>query len=393
MEYLLANNEEAVHYSIYIQSTSQTDDEFPITWANEKAAIQSAGFLQSFRLDNSRESLVSEDGIQIREHCLVGECKPSLSDYLTEWLVDQLSHTNIKIKEILSHECENIPIFTPTYHQHNHGTDSDRRKCALDVLVVNSLTPTEVCILFAKQGMGVIKNCITDNSSMAAIITTVRVYITGIMSVVSARQTTDSRDRIKYREVMQRDNGRFDINLSVASEMVEFTRYASPQTQDCIGDLLLPRAPWLSTIDACFDGTPYDLCQAGVVVSTGGCANAQYWHADGHEGIAPRQAICLFIPLCTLSETTGYTSFWPGSQHYRQSQLLEHNLPSKMPPGAIFKGDVEFGDCIVYDFKTIHRGEANKMPEGEIRPIVYLLYGVKGYCDPNFNPNSIYDAM
>ena len=133
---------------------------------------------------------------------------------------------------------------------------------------------------------------------------------------------------------------------------------------------------------------------SGVVVSTGGSATkTQFWHADGHEDLSPNQAVCFFIPLCDLNETTGYTSFWPGSHLYPQSDLLAHDLPAKLPPGSMFKGAVNFGDSLIYDYRTIHRGEANHMSYGGLRSIMYIVYAVKDFSEPNFSSRSIFDAI
>lgn len=117
------------------------------------------------------------------------------------------------------------------------------------------------------------------------------------------------------------------------------------------------------------------------------------WHADGNEPDPSHQSMCVFMPLCNLTNETGYTSFWPGSHLFSQTDVLEHSLPSLLPSNALVKGITNIGDIILYDYKTIHRGEGNKMGPAEIRPILYMVYAHCNYLEPNFAAKSIHECL
>lgn len=64
------------------------------------------------------------------------------------------------------------------------------------------------------------------------------------------------------------------------------------------------------------------------------------------------QALCVFLPLIQLTEQTGYTSFWPGSHLYDNTDLLQHDFPSRCP-WVIQKGLASPGDALIYDFRFV----------------------------------------
>lgn len=395
--------EDCCPFTIYLQTVSCGGDDSSDLVNNNPAALLSGerktvreiAEAVSFELDCSRETLISSNEL-VREHCLVGEARPSLIHEVADGISDRIHSVGISVQHVLSHECSSLPIFTGV------GIESTlEQKGSHDEIVLNGLCSGKVSEVFGEQGFGVIKDLVSNDPVVTQAAARVREHIASMMKTVSMVQQINEQDRIKYCEVMQRDVGRFDIALDDAPGLREFVSYASFGLAE-INDLEVAhdhwdaeRAPWLEVIDACLGADNYEYCRTGVVVSTGGCraTSRQYWHADGQEELAPRQAVCLFIPLCDLTNTSGFTSFWPGSQLYKQSSLLEHGLPDKMPEGAIIQGKVNYGDCIVYDYKLIHRGEANHMQEGEMRPIVYVIYTVHGYSEPNFNVSSIYDVL
>ena len=98
----------------------------------------------------------------------------------------------------------------------------------------------------------------------------------------------------------------------------------------------------------------------------------------------------MFIPMIDLSEATGYTSFWLGSQNGHQSDLLQHNVVDILERSSprLFKGLIKKGEALLYDYKTIHRGEANY--SSIIRPVVYLIFALEGFSESyNFTNISI----
>ena len=84
-------------------------------------------------------------------------------------------------------------------------------------------------------------------------------------------------------------------------------------------------------------------------------------------GNLPPYAIHLFIPLVEVNENNGRTRIWPGS----------HHLPSSKKDLLIKKGksvesDLNVGDCLILDYRTLHAGIGNK--SSQIRPLIYVIY-------------------
>jgi ectoine hydroxylase-related dioxygenase (phytanoyl-CoA dioxygenase family) len=198
-------------------------------------------------------------------------------------------------------------------------------------------------------------------------------HVNDVLSAVSGMPI------VKFKEVMQRDKGRYDIDLISLASLDAFKMYATTD------------APWLPALASILPSN-FKLHRMGVVVSTGGnCTSTQQWHADGPAALEPYHAVCCFIPLIDLDETTGFTTFWSGTHLDRQEFLLEHGLPTKLPGSAFTKGIAEAGSVLMYDYKVVHRGEANHMPAGAIRPIMYLVYGQEDFSETNFATKSLYD--
>ncbi len=84
-------------------------------------------------------------------------------------------------------------------------------------------------------------------------------------------------------------------------------------------------------------------------------------------GNLPPYAIHLFIPLVEVNDNNGRTRIWPGS----------HHLPSSKKDLLIKKGksvesDLNVGDCLILDYRTLHAGIGNK--SSQIRPLIYVIY-------------------
>jgi len=383
-----ADADEQYPWSIYIQTRYDKDETDDAIVSLGKGAIRDAAICVNFSIENTRvTNMIDKDSAL--ECVLVGSANHGSIDEIVESVQEtldtKLAETPFRVAHVLLHECSNVPVF-------QGSGQLDRCWEA----TMNGLSGEDVNSLFSTHGYGVLKNCISDDKLMAEAIKDVRTHIASVLETVEAVKEANPKDRVKYREVMQRDEGRFDIALDdpalSTAALNAFVKYATPGEAHSPGGC--GRAPWLNAVDSCLGEGCYEFNRSGVVLSTGGSnTGKQYWHADGQEHLAPCQALCLFIPLCDLTDTTGYTSFWPGSQHHKQSALLACDLPAKMPEGGMVQGKVGFGDCLMYDYKLIHRGEANHMAAGEIRPIMYIIYAVHGYSEPNFNATPIREAL
>ena len=382
-----AENEEEVLHTLYIQTVLDgahaTDDAINIA---ESVVLKQAAEAVNLEVDQSVVNVL-ETGECLAEYTLTGCIKPSEVEVVVETVSEILVNNGIDMKGVLPHECPLPPLV-------------DKDNFTLDSIDMSRLQPEDAVATFDALGFGVFRNCMGDESILKSVASNVTSHVAKTMEVVAELKEIDENERIKFKEIMQRDSGRFDISLQEAAGMKDFVEFVSPERSSAVESMAenssteSARAPWLGAIDGILGQSQYSLCRTGVVVSTGGeKTKSQFWHADGNESLDPKQAVCFFIPLCDLDDRTGYTSFWPGSHQFKQSLLLEHHLPDVMPKGSMVKGDVNFGDGLIYDYKLIHRGEANHMDSGEMRPILYIVYAVDDFVEPNFSSKSIYDAI
>ena len=302
-----------------------------------------------------------------------------------EKLVEEITTLDQDLRIVcdpMVHECE-IPLLKAVNEQHEFETSTS-------TTTTTTTTTAQHLQAYEKHGFVVLPNAVATSKAhvdlMARTKCIVLNHIQRTLDLVERVKELDSSNKIKFREVMQRDTGRFDMDLSNTNlhpELNEFFRFVSSD-----GD-----APWNPLLSQLL-GSEWEVNIMGVVTSTGGnVTKQQHWHADGPEQMGPQTAVCCFLPLLDLSETTGYTTFWSGTQKGKQQPLLACNIPTKMPPESFHRGILSFGDVLLYDYKVIHRGEANRMKEGEIRPIMYIVYSKPGFEETNFTNNSIHDIL
>lgn len=86
----------------------------------------------------------------------------------------------------------------------------------------------------------------------------------------------------------------------------------------------------------------------------------------------PPYAITVATPLVPITELTGNTRFWPGT-HLTSTKHDDPNLGT----GVDFTCDL--GDCILFDYRIIHAGIANK--SDQIRPLLYNVYSRDWFRD------------
>jgi hypothetical protein len=143
--------------------------------------------------------------------------------------------------------------------------------------------------------------------------------------------------------------------------------------------------PWLTPILDEILGDRYVLDAFGVVCSLAG-AQTQCPHRDGGilfpevgvDRLLPSVAITVAIPLLEMNEVNGTTELWPGSHR---------DLSYDVPGGEGVKPIVPEGSCVLWDFRLLHGGTANRGREP--RPLVYLTYSrpwfddVLNYSDAN----------
>lgn len=187
-----------------------------------------------------------------------------------------------------------------------------------------------------------------------------------------------------YKEIMQRDDNRFDFRLDLDDK------------NNAIWKQVEEKGRWKSMVAEIL-GEEYSLIKCGCVLSLPG-TSIQYYHSDGvhvgasatfeSEKAASTHALCVFVPLIDLDRSTGYTEFWAGSHKY--SNLMQKKGLQSLPGGH--DGIIYKGDCLLYDYRTIHRGMPNDSQR--TRPVCYFLYSKKGMEhveDQNFVKESVFD--
>jgi hypothetical protein len=187
-----------------------------------------------------------------------------------------------------------------------------------------------------------------------------------------------------FREIVMRSPGRYelsllhtsnDVNNANVSENneVKDTRLTMPPIQPlqmALTDIMLPLFQASSWEDL-------SLCQLSLVVSTPG-ATAQAWHADGgHVDLhthQPCHVLNVFVPLQTVSMDMGPTAFRPGTHVHTRDlarlMLVAHCQKTLRP---LVAPTLELGDVLVFDYRVLHRGLANRQ---SVQHRIYLVLTV-----------------
>ena len=189
-----------------------------------------------------------------------------------------------------------------------------------------------------------------------------------------------------FREFVQKDENRFDLNFDDTSdhESREFAASLREHVETTVGH------GFLDTIL----GPGYKRNAQGLVVSKCG-APAQRWHVDSSHLFAtptlpnlPCHFVTVFCPLYQAHKAIGPTEFLPGSQlftHVLENDEVFDQYPSddtvtSIQQKAAQEVELEMmqmegaaGDVIVMDGRLLHRGQANELPDS-VRCLTYLSY-------------------
>ncbi len=219
------------------------------------------------------------------------------------------------------------------------------------------------------------------------------------LTLAALKQRKAAGEGVHFADIMQRDQSRYDCQLSPA-----FSLATTPATDAPVWETLAREGAWVPVVrklleDAEGSRRSCQVYRCGCVVSLPG-AGEQYWHSDGaHQGsaagwpparaelsvqdlaewgqaqAAPPHNVCVFVPLVDLNRSNGYTEFWAGTQHY--DGLLEKKGVQSLPGGT--DAIVDAGSVLLYDFRTIHRGMPNS--SDAMRPILYFVYSHEGWSE------------
>eukprot|EP00299_Pterocystis_sp_00344_P012930 c6275_g1_i1.p1 GENE.c6275_g1_i1~~c6275_g1_i1.p1 ORF type:complete len:369 (+),score=63.30 c6275_g1_i1:1-1107(+) len=187
-------------------------------------------------------------------------------------------------------------------------------------------------------------------------------------------------DNFAFLEIGSRGGNRFDLLFRADDPLVSQFAW---------------NAPWIPLITH-FLGHPSTLhCLSSIIYSLPLAPN-QSWHSDGphlsasqiHNGPAsPPYAICVFLPLIDLSPTVGFTQFWPTS--HKSDGLIGFGSAAELL-GATVDGIVGAGDCVIYDYRLMHRGMGNF--SDIVRPVLQFVYHVDSYREvKNYGTKSVFE--
>ena len=188
-----------------------------------------------------------------------------------------------------------------------------------------------------------------------------------------------------FREVVMRSPGRYELSLLHCSN--------SRPSLDPILKVLSPVIPSLLGESSLDD---LQLCHLSLVIAIPG-ATDQPWHADGgHVSLSehlPCHCLNVFVPLIDVPIDLGPTDLRPGT-HYHTRNLAPMMLLAKARKKlrSPVVPCLKMGDVLVFDYRILHRGRANKDPELS-RPILVLTFAKKWFVDVcNFPKRSMYDT-
>eukprot|EP00965_Chrysotila_dentata_P196403 6177548-Pleurochrysis_carterae.AAC.1 len=194
-------------------------------------------------------------------------------------------------------------------------------------------------------------------------------------------------DRFTFGEICSRTPGgrRYDMRIPLQLETAALNRAHDGVQGSTISDLDEDWSCLQKAIDACArpvvlalaearaanqaEDSEYSVTEvhpdsAGCVLASAGAPD-QHFHPDGTaEGL-----INVFMPLVNVDTMNGSTELRFGSHQWIDGELgpmprfAEHTVQTVAP-------DLQAGDVLLFDYRTMHRGRANNTTEP--RPISYL---------------------
>ena len=210
-----------------------------------------------------------------------------------------------------------------------------------------------------------------------------------------------------FRELLQKDVGRFDLNLDHL--MDDCLAFPEVKEHIFIGEVYNYVCRNISgVLDHTFGKGHYKLNAQGAVVSHPGTL-PQRWHVDSSplfpaqpsdsstellpytcDFLPPCHFVTVFVPLYSATPDIGPTEFATGS-HKCTSRLnslaVEDQYPSDEVVSDILsaegvdvvKSDVAAGDITIMDGRTLHRGLSNRTDE--LRPLLYFSFCKNWYYE------------
>ena len=184
-----------------------------------------------------------------------------------------------------------------------------------------------------------------------------------VTAALQAKQLdyTHQTTAFSFSDVASRDRGRLDVKYNTE----QFTS--------------LVEHPLIQSIVRSVLGNDCALSMSGIVYSLPGSV-PQAWHRDGghltpSDCTAPAHALTVFCPLLDVSSGLGSPQFIPGTH-----VMSDEDCNSADHRVAQFEPFLST-DCIIFDYRLLHRGMPNTCTDNTTRPLFYCVFTKNGYTD------------
>lgn len=213
-----------------------------------------------------------------------------------------------------------------------------------------------------------------DKALVDALVSAVHANYEACGLALRERELDPEEDSYGFKQIIHRSRGRFDMQMD---EGVAPAPLLASLADKVFGTWHSQLLEWLL-------GPDYRINFTAALYAAAGCAD-QEPHADGGHLFhsthgtrvhSPVHALQLFLPLCDMDAERGPTEFWPGSH------LVANTRFADMMPSLVLEATP--GDAILFDFRVVHRGTANRNANRLWRPILYQTV-TRGWFTDDFN--------
>ena len=240
---------------------------------------------------------------------------------------------------------------------------------------------------FNKYGVLIVANNKSEDKTLGQQV--IRSLLEEYIAVADTKGGLGLRKENGFRELVQKDIGRYDLNLDHLLPMNEkkLNRQLSPlevSTRQLAAEVENTIRPYLNEILT----DQYIINGFGAVISKPG-TEPQRWHVDSSHlfypsaGILPCHFVTVFCPLFEYSEAIGPTEIALGSKIYTdilQNKTIENQYPTDVevqsiinkPDVQIVRNESNMGDIGIMDGRTLHRGMGNN--SDQVRPLLYMSF-------------------
>ncbi|CAD7938699.1 unnamed protein product [Amoebophrya sp. A120] len=105
---------------------------------------------------------------------------------------------------------------------------------------------------------------------------------------------------------------------------------------------------------------------------------------------SPAYGLCVFLALTDNEPGMGGTEFWPGS--HKHPGLLGLGPLGPLVEATVTTKNARRGDCVLYDYRLLHRGLANETPK-ERRMLQFFYYRSDLYREVrNYGTQSLFES-